>query len=77
MGVVAYIGAYHLLGTYYLSTYCYKHMALCLLTRFYGITFDSCLLFVSLQLDEDLLTEMSHTSLVEILYFSSSILINV
>ena len=34
VGVVTYIGAYNLLGTYYLSTYCYKRM--CSLTRLYG-----------------------------------------
>ena len=35
MGVVTYIGTYALLGAYYLSIYCYKHMRL--LTRVYGI----------------------------------------
>ena len=36
VGVVMYIiGAYHLLSTYYLSTYCYKRMRL--LTRLYGM----------------------------------------
>ena len=35
VGVVTYIGAYCLLGAYYLSTYCYKCMRL--LTRVYSI----------------------------------------
>ena len=35
VGVGTYIGAYHLLSTYYISTYCYKYMHL--LTRFYGM----------------------------------------
>ena len=34
VGVVTYIGAYHLLSAYYPSTYCYKRMRI--LTRFYG-----------------------------------------
>ena len=36
VGMVTYIGAYHLLSAYYLSTYYYKHMHL--LTRFYSIS---------------------------------------
>ena len=34
VGVVTYIGTYHLLSAYYLSTYYYKRMRL--LTGFYG-----------------------------------------
>ena len=37
VGMVTYIGTYCLLGTYYLSTYCYNYKYMRLLTRVYGI----------------------------------------
>ena len=39
VGVATYIGAYHLLGAYCLSTYSYKHIRL--LHRVYGIIYST------------------------------------